>query len=346
MGDKENQVKSMDKMLEEGLSEVFSADYYQRFLSFVSNNPNYSYRNVILILRQCSHASLTKGLRAWNKEKRLIKSGERGLRINACFDRDADKDKDKPPPVSFQKKQRQKSDSTFRKVNVYDISQTRAMDGDTAQGNSCAVSAGNTLAIACPPQTALGCERLLRDLCQAASITITDKTGTGHPLTAHAMIAQIALAWLRASCSDHEQLKLAARSVTYIVCRHLGLDASTFGFDQITGHSLGMEQAVLERFLDIVQKVALYFIDTLDGLREAHRTGYPADAYFLFTNKKTAMRLFRQGHYVYLVYPGQGELLAMNKKVVEQHENPFAVPREEWFCVGGTGGADVGGLAA
>jgi hypothetical protein len=34
---------------------------------------------------------------------------------------------------------------------------------------------------------------------------------------------------------------------------------------------------------------------------------------------------------VYLIYPGQGELLVMNKKDLEQYEGPFAVPRGDWF---------------
>jgi hypothetical protein len=113
-------------MLEEGLDEVFSAEYYQRFLSFVAGNPNYSYRNVILILQQCPHATMTKGLRAWNKVFRKVRAGETGLRINACFDKNED-EKDQPPVAPSQRKQ--KRESAFRRVSVFDYSQTVAADG-------------------------------------------------------------------------------------------------------------------------------------------------------------------------------------------------------------------------
>ena len=130
--------------------------------------------------------------------------------------------------------------------------------------------------------------------------------------------------------------------MTFIVSRHLDIDTSGFGFYEVTQHSAGRKQDVLEEYLDIVQKTALYLIDTLDGIREARRIAYPTSEYFLLTNQKTALRLLRQGHLVYLVYPRQGELLAMNKKAVQDYDGPFAVPREGWFGVSESGG----GLAA
>lgn len=122
-----------------------------------------------------------------------------------------------------------------------------------------------------------------------------------------------------------------SESIAFIVCSYLGLDTSGFSFQHIAKYSLGRERNVLEKFLDAIQKTALYFIDTLDGIRAAHRIGYKTDEFFLFTNRKTAFRLFRQGYYIYLVYPCKGELLAMSKKELEQYDGPFAVLREDWF---------------
>lgn len=339
--------KTMNQMLEEGLNNAFSTEYYRRFLAFVAGNPNYSYRNVILILQQCRHAEKTKGIRTWNKEGRMVKAGERGLRINACFDRDREQDKEEPPLPPSEKKHRQ-SDSRFRRVSVYDISQTRAMDGEDAQEPQKVVPAGNVLELAPPQRDVPDYDELLRDLRDASPLPIVFsdsieengcamlfdiviKKGMSQLNTIRAVIFHIASLLLQEKCPDQNLIQIAARSVTFIVSRHLELDVSGFGFYEVTQHSADCQQDVLEEYLDVIQKTALYFIDTVDGIREARALGYSTEEYFLFTNKKTAMRMFRQGHYVYLVYPGEGELLAMNKKALEKYGGPFAVPREGWF---------------
>ena len=323
--------KEMDRMLEEGISNTFSTEYYQRFLSFVARNPNYSYRNVIFILQQCPKATQTKGMCTWNKEGRMIKPGETGLRINACFDRD--EDKEEPPGPPSKKKRGHKGGSTFRRVSVFDISQTKPKDGEDNQQPQREAPAGNVLEIAPPQGAAAGVDELLRDLRELSPPSINFGFDKGNPYAAQTIIAQISLVWLGTRCPGREQLKMAARSVTYIVCRHLGLDTSALGFGKISEYSQNQEQSALEKLLDTVQKTALYFIDSIDGIREARKTGYPTDEFFLFTNKKTALRMFRQGYYIYLVYPGQGELLAMNKDALMEYDGPFAVHREDWVGV-------------
>ena len=61
MPDQEQHVKSTSQMLKDGLKEVFSTEAFRRFLAFIANNPNYSYRNVLLILQQCPHAKRVMG---------------------------------------------------------------------------------------------------------------------------------------------------------------------------------------------------------------------------------------------------------------------------------------------
>jgi hypothetical protein len=152
--------------------------------------------------------------------------------------------------------------------------------------------------------------------------------------TVRTIIKLIAQVWLGASCHDDEQLEMQSASVTSIVSRALGLDASGDSFQNIEKYSQNRERKSLTSFLDVIQKTALHFIDTLEGIREARRIGYSATDFFLFTNKKTAFRLFRHGYDLYLIYPKDGELLVMNKKQLEKYDGPFAVYRGDWF--GGT----------
>ncbi len=353
MQDNESQVKSTSQMLEEGLEEVFSTEYYRRFLAFIAGNPNYSYRNVILILQQCPHATKTKGIRTWNKEGRRIRTGETGLRINACFDKDEDEEKDKPPVAPSKRKR--KSNSRFRRVSVFDVSQTVDMDSsEDGDGNAIrpARPMGNILNVAPLMGSVAGYDTLLADLKQLAPLpiqfrsninvdggtvfnAIIIKDGMSQLHTVRTIINQIAQVWLASGVHDSEQLEIQAESVAFIVSRYLGLDTSAFSFQHIAKYSLGRERNALEKFLDVIQKTALYFIDTVNGIRAARRIGYANDDYFLFTNKKTAFRMFRQGYYLYLIYPKDGELLVMNKKQLEQYDGPFAVLRMDWF--GATG---------
>jgi len=351
MQDKELQVKSTSQMLEEGLNEVFSTEYFRRFLAFIANNPNYSYRNVILILQQCPHATKVMGFQAWKKAGRV--ANQRGLRINACFDK-SDEQENQPPPVPSKKKRRRYRDSKFRRVSVFDISQTKVLDGsDENEGYAPTpvAPAGNIFEIARLEGSVAGYETLLMDLNEVSPLPIIFKSGfktdggNGYDgifinkdmsqlHTIRTIVNQIARVCLHDDCPDREQLEIEAESVAFIVCQYLGLDTSEFSFHHIAKYSLGRERGVLEKFLDTIQKTALYIIDTFDGVRMSRRIGYKTDEFFLFTNRKTAFRLFKQGYYLYLVYPGKGELLAMSKKDLEQYEGPFAVPRADWFGAG------------
>jgi hypothetical protein len=285
----------------------------------------------------------------------MIKAGEKGLRINAFFEsvKAKEREEDEPPLPPSKRKLEVKGKSKFRKVSVFDISQTRPMDGVDEPEPPRLAPAGNVLAAPLPQGDVPGYDDLLRDLREASPLPIifsdsieesaramlfdiAIKEGMSQLNTIRAVIFQIALLWLRAHFTEPKLLEVAARSVTFIVSQHLDIDASGFGFCEVSEYNTDREQDGKEGFLDAVQKTALYFIDTLDGIRAARQLGYPTDEYFMLTNQKTALRLFRQGHYVYLVYPGQGELLAMSKKVLEQYEGPFAVPREGWFGVSET----------
>jgi hypothetical protein len=284
----------------------------------------------------------------------MIKAGETGIRINACCEKDEDENAEHVG-LDSRKKRWRKSDSPFRRVSTFDISQTRDMDSPGEDGGRVPLPAvrpaGNILEVVRLEGSVAGYETLLDDLAQVSPLPIVFrndikadgsllfdgviiKKGMSQLHTVRTIVNQIAQVWLRPGRPDREQLAIMAESVAFIVRRSIGLDTSDFSFQHIAAYSLGRERNALEKFLDVIQKTALYFIDTLDGIRAARLTGYQTDELFLFTNKKTAYRLFRQGYYLYLVYPGQGELLAMNQKQIKGHEGPYAAERAIWFNTG------------
>ena len=128
MKNQELNVRGYAQMLEDGLEEVFSSDAYRRFLLFVSNNPNYSYGNVLLILQQCPTATRTKGFRGWLKEGRCVRAGEKGIRINAYFDKKSEDEKKKYPSSKI-KNLFEEEENQFRRISVFDIAQTEPLEG-------------------------------------------------------------------------------------------------------------------------------------------------------------------------------------------------------------------------
>ncbi len=359
MADNESLVRSTSQMLQDGLDEVFSTAAYRRFLAFVANNPNYSYRNVLLILQQCPNASKVMGFKAWLRQGRAVNLGERGIRITALFDKRPEEDMPPPPPPRERVRNKKKKDrDKFRRISVFDISQTSELDGDDAGNRPAPNSRPVFTAPVDDPLTppllegeVYGYELLLDYLNQISPLPIVFRSGVKNDgvcgyaditikkdmsqlHTVRTVINQIVHCWRRPWCPDREQLAIEAESCAFIVCQYLGLDTSDFSFQYIAKYSLGKERHTLEEFLDVIQKTALMFIDSIDGLHLARQSNYENGDFCLLQNSKTASRLLRQGTPVYLVFLGEGELFALNQKQIEEHEGPFAVERSMWFDSG------------
>ena len=346
MQDQEQEVKTYAQMLKEGLDEVFSSEPYRRFLQFVANNPSYSYRNVLLILHQNPSATKVMGFKAWLKQGRCVQQGQRGLRITAKFEKD---DEEELPPASARKKQKQKKERPFRRISVFDISQTISLESGNTVTASENDSSGDGTELFCPAYLRGSVDNFslaLEILREISPLPIrfqnalrTDGTlgekailiqdGMSQLHTIRTIVNQIVHQWRRQACPDREQLEIEAESVAFIVCQYLGLDTSEFSFTHIARYSLGRERKSLETFLDVIQQTAMYFIETFEGIFEAKKSSYDATEFFLISQKR-AQRLLQMGDPVYLVFP-EGELLTFDRKAIDQHDGLFATERAVWF---------------
>ena len=344
MPDQETSIRTYTQMLQDGLNEVVAGEPFRRFLRFLANNPNYSHRNVLLILQQMPEATRTKGFKGWLKEGRCVREGQRGIRINANFQRDDEEDL-LPPNQRKQKEEKR----TFRRISVFDISQTVALEGEEDRQAAPMPYFGPVDPFA--EEMLEGrvehydlALRLLRSISplpvtfrqglrmdgEAGNSEILIKSGMSQPHTLRTILNQMVRVWRRPFCWDKDQLEIEAESVAFIVCQYLGFDTSDFSIPHIAKYSFGQERKRLEQFLDAIQQTALNVIDSIDGLLEAQKIGYEADGLFLLTNQRTALRLFQEQKPVYLVFPGEGELLTMSKKAIEEHKGPFATNRASW----------------
>lgn len=351
MPDQEKEVQTYAQMLQDGLDEVVSSEPFRRFLRFVANNPNYSSRNVLLILQQRPDATRTKGFKGWIKENRCVREGERGIRINANFQAEDEDDPALPLAVRLEKKKKKQREHNFRRISVFDVAQTVSLDGaddnlpsppprylsnsnpfetepleDPVQNYTLALQILSRIS-----PLPINFQHGIRTDAAAGYSGIAVKSGMGQLQTIRAIINQITQVWRRPFCMDRDQLEIEAESVAFIVCQYLGLDTSGFSFPHIAQYSFGQERKNLKQFLDAIQQTALYLIDSIDGLWEAHRIGYDNSEYFLFVNPRAATRLLREGQPLYLVYPGKGELLTMSKKAIEEHDGPYATDWDCWF---------------
>jgi len=69
--------------LEQGVKDVFTSESFINYLKFSAKFHNYSYNNIILILKQKPEASMIAGFKKWNETGRVVKKGEKGIAILA-----------------------------------------------------------------------------------------------------------------------------------------------------------------------------------------------------------------------------------------------------------------------
>ena len=336
-------IHSIGQMLKKGIAELFNGEQYQNFLKITARFPHYSYRNLILLLGQCPHATAVKGFRGWLSVGRIVRSGERGIRIIAPYVKAEEKQNsgdDKGDEADIDK---------FRRISVFDISQTDRLDGVSDATVVPQVLAIPTLF---PVKELTGdvdgfseiyeaLERISpfpivvevmngnkKGYCNYTKEMIAVKQGLSQLHTIKTCIHEIAHAILHRRVKNKQQKEMEAESVAYVVCQYFGLDTSDYSFGYIAGYSMGKENKEIAAFLDQIQKSASYLIDFIDGAREGIRIDYDNSDLCVLTNSKTAARLYDQGMPVYLVYPGQGELFVLVKQQIGEHNGPYAVERQ------------------
>lgn len=99
-----NQIKKLAKET----NQMKKSQFFKSYLTTMSKFWNYSYYNQLLIQQQCPKAKKVAGYQTWKKLKRKVKKGEKAINILA--------------PIIVDKDEKIVG---FRKVNVFDISQTK-----------------------------------------------------------------------------------------------------------------------------------------------------------------------------------------------------------------------------
>ena len=262
---------------------------FQEWLDVQSRFHDYSYRNTLLIKRQCPEATRVAGYRAWQDDfDRYVQEGEQAIWIWApiitkrcpkcenspSYHEDSDCDYDEASPEEWSK-----GLVGFKPAPVFDVSQTdgeplpeldRAATGEAgdlvSQLMEAADQVGVTVRVVPESEWSHG---TAKGVCEKRSLY------DGHPLVkildrsnqadlARTLVHEYAHALLHFNVDDNSERskrEVEAEAVAYIVGRYYGLDTSGSAFYLAAWESDDPE--IIRNRLDRISQTAAEIIDAL-----------------------------------------------------------------------------------
>lgn len=240
-------VEQLLELLEAGVRRITDSKEYRQALDLMRRFPSYSIRNTVLIFQQMPQATFVAGYQKWKKDfGRQVKKGEKGIRILA--------------PCTYTQRieengiVREEKYTGFRTISVFDISQTEGKplpqgvqpvelqgdcpDFDTAR--DCIEQLTGYSVIVCDPE-----DGTVNGQCSYREKTISlserlEKKQAFKTLlheSAHALLHE----GLDVPADDYALLlaqsqplrEVEAESVSFIVCKALGIDSDDYSFPYI-----------------------------------------------------------------------------------------------------------------
>lgn len=266
-------IEEITNQLEEGVKNVFESDNYRNYLDCMSKFYNYSVNNSILIFMQKPDASLVAGYQAWQKKfKRQVKKGEKAIKILAPIPH---KFKKEIENENGEKEEKEISWTSFRAVNVFDVSQT---DGEALPtiANELTDSVDNfselysKLEKLSPvPVSYEAITSGANGYFSHAEKRIALKEGMAEQQTIKTLVHEISHAILHdketgeEKEADRRTKEVQAESVAYVVCNYLGLDTSDYSFGYVAGWSGCKEVKQLTASMEVIRKTASAIIEEL-----------------------------------------------------------------------------------
>jgi antirestriction protein ArdC len=270
--DKQAEINSILKSLEDGVRDVFDSDKYKRYLEFCGKFHHYSFNNIMLILMQCPHAQKCASYTTWKSLKMQVRKGEKGIKI-LC-----------PVPYSYTKKEKSTEEDgeessyflvsgvKFRIGHVFDISQ---VDGDIPTLANELTENPEHLQSMIDNLIAYSTIRVFYDYSlnkdqgngyyDLYNKSIALRGGMSSLQTFKTLIHEIAHSLLH---NDDKFLtrdaEVQAESIAYVVCSSLGLDTSEYSFEYVASWSEGKELKELRSSLTVIDMTSKQIIDWIE----------------------------------------------------------------------------------
>jgi hypothetical protein len=275
------------KNLTQDLDEVSASDEIRNFLAFQAKIKSRSFHNTLLIYLQNKRATHVEGFRTWQEKfGRQVKKGAKAITIFAPISVKKDEPEDINNP-DIDKQIKQKNQTWFRPVNVFDISDTEPIPGkehlyvsapkwhadDTLDEKAdkvynYAMQLANELGINVQRGDAKGGEM---GYAAGDHINITsnidgvNKAGTFIHEIAHELLhfKKGSVFYIDDETLTKQDKEIQAESVSYIVLKHYDLPAK----HQATYLTLWKtNQDALKKNLGIIKKVSDFIIQKIDEI--------------------------------------------------------------------------------
>lgn len=259
---KQAEINDLIKRINEGVQAVFESERYKNYLRFSSNFTDYSARNTMLISLQKPHATFVASYGKWKKLGRQVKQGEKGIAILAPVIYDRAKAQETAldkQGISLLNGEKTVEDSTdektnifFKKVYVYDVSQTSGKEiptlADELTGD---IDLRKKEAIFTALQKITGIDFEFRGLkgdvkgfynhkenriVIKSGMSDTQTLKTAFHETAHKLLHDPELEIVTVKSKRNEK-EVQAESVAFMVAERLGLDTSEYSFPYIASWS-------------------------------------------------------------------------------------------------------------
>lgn len=284
-------ISEITEQLEKGIQELFKSDKYKLWLQTMSKFHNYSLNNTLLITFQRPDATMVAGYASWKRDfDRLVKKGEKAIQIFA--------------PVPYKKKiEVQKLDpitqmpmfdingnaiveikeitiSSFRRVNVFDISQTEGKELPRLGVDELKGKVQNfdylleiLKQISPVPVSFKQIEGGAKGYYSQTENKIVVQEGMSQIQTIKTLIHETAHAKLHSVenakyTNDKRQSRnskeVEAESVAYTVCQHFDIDTSEYSFAYIAGWSSGKDIKELKESLQRIQETSSNMISDIE----------------------------------------------------------------------------------
>ena len=255
-------------MLAEGVEDLKTGEDWAHMLRFQRRFHQYSFRNLVLIMKQMPSATCIAGFNTWKTQGRTVRKGERGLRILA--------------PLLAKREDENGEESTsifgFKTVCVFDIAQTEGAAVPTltkeleCSDTERAIAAFECLKDFTEEVLSIPVEVEAMDEGQGGYLSLSERriaiNKTSNCLhRAKTLAHELGHALLHLD-SDVEQAlnvqEVEAESVAFCIMNAFGFDTSSFSFGYVASWSGGDAQQVLESADRICKAVKRVLACTLD----------------------------------------------------------------------------------
>ena len=225
------------ELLQAGMRELAESERWQRFLVAQAVFHEYSYRNALLIIRQCPEATRVAGFHAWRRLGRRVRRGERAIWILA---------------PRRPRGERSGTPTGFISVPVFDLSQTEGEPLPEICSRLDGQSVGpiyNPLAVVA---YSIGFSVVRKELaggvngeCDFTRRVITLESRNSDAQQVKSLAHELVHAILHEGTGDRQLAELEAESGAYILCRALGIDSGAYSFGYLATWAGDPEGALL-----------------------------------------------------------------------------------------------------